>query len=49
MDRALLLFRFPTMDFGWGIGARALRTGAVLAFLCGVVAGLAQARALGLF
>lgn len=49
MDRALLLFRFPTPEVGSEIGARALRAGAVLAFLCGVAAGLAHARAMGLF
>jgi hypothetical protein len=49
MVRALLLFGFPAVHDGPGIGARGLRAGAALAFLCGVVAGLHTARALGLF
>lgn len=49
MVRALQLFRWPTVEAGAAIGARGLRAGAALAFMCGVVAGLYSARAMGLF
>lgn len=47
MDRALN--RWPSFEAALGLDAKWLRRGAALAFLCGVVAGLVHARALGLF
>lgn len=48
MARALFLFRLPDLQFASPEGAW-LRTGAAVAFLCGVGAGLAHARLLGIF